>query len=181
MTTETPTQVGNAGSVDALFGSVYDELRRLAHSQRCRTDGSTLNTTALVHELYLHMNRDRLAFGELRQFYAYAARAMRHLLIDRARERTRLKRGGAMQRLELDDEALLDSTQINPEQALELDAALRQLAAEDARAAEIVELHYFAGLSIDAVAELLGRSTRTVFRDWRYARAFLYARLGEDS
>lgn len=167
-------------SFDALFEGVYQELRRLAHHQRTPGDGATLDTTALVHEVYVQMRRSNPEFAQTRQFYAYAARAMRHLLIDRARERARTKHGGDLHRVEW-DEALLGGVHFAPEQALELDAALRQLADEDARAAEVVELHYFAGLSMEDIAGLLGCSARTVFRDWRFARAFLYAQLGGEA
>lgn len=165
-------------ALDRLFSEVYAELRRLARRQRAAGSGDTLQTTALVHELYLQMNgSEHLRFAEPRQFYAYAARAMRHLLIDRARARARSKRGGDQQRLDLTDSAI-DAPRVSPEHALELDAALRRLAEEEPRAAEVVELHYFAGLPVERIAELLGLSTRTVDRDWRYARAFLQAQLG---
>lgn len=163
--------------LDQLFAEVYEELCRLAHHQRRPQDGATLSTTALVHELYLQMRRGSLRFEQSRQFFAYAARAMRHLLVDRARERRRLKHGGDLRRAELDDD-LIDHTQTAAEQAIELDEVLRQLATDDARAAQIVELHYFAGLSMEKIAELLECSPRTVYRDWRYARAYLHQRLG---
>jgi len=162
--------------LDGLFGDVYQQLRRLAHRQRTPGDGATLDTTALVHELYLQMSRNEFNFAQTRQFYAYAARAMRHLLVDRARERARLKHGGDLRRTEYSD-TLVGNVHVDPRQALELDEALRRLAADDARAAEIVELHYFAGLPIKRIAELLSLSERTVHRDWDYARAFLGAQL----
>jgi RNA polymerase sigma factor (TIGR02999 family) len=156
--------------LDGLFGEVYQELRRLAHRQRTPGDGATLDTTALVHELYLQMSRNDLKF-------AYAARAMRHLLVDRARERARMKHGGDLRRTEY-SESLEGGVQVDPQQALELDEALKRLASDDRRAAEIVELHYFAGLPLERIAELYGLSARTVHRDWSYARAFLGAQLG---
>ena len=163
--------------LDRLFGDVYQELRRLADSQRSPNDGATLDTTALVHELYLQMSRKDLKFMQTRQFYAYAAQAMRHLLVDRARERARLKHGGDLRRTEFSDN-IAGHVHVDPSQALELDEALRRLALEDKRAAEIVELHYFAGLPLERIAELCGLSVRTVHRDWSYARAFLGAQLG---
>lgn len=163
--------------LDKLFGEVYQELRRLAHRQRSAGDGATLDTTALVHELYLQMSRNDLKFAQTRQFYAYAARAMRHLLVDRARERARMKHGGDLRRTEF-SENLVGSVRVDPQQALELDEALQRLALDDRRAAEIVELHYFAGLPLERIAELCGLSVRTVHRDWSYARAFLGAQLG---
>jgi RNA polymerase sigma factor (TIGR02999 family) len=166
-----------APPVDRLFSAVYDELRRVARGQRSRSDGDTLDTTALVHELYLQMSRnDNFRFAGTHQFYAYAARAMRHLLVDRARGRARIKHGGELVRVDLDDAA--DAVQVSAEQALELDRALVELAADDPRAAEVVELHYFGGLPVERIAELLGLSTRTVDRDWLYARAFLHSRVG---
>ncbi len=164
-------------ALDRLFDRVYDELRRLAHWQRSPLDGSTLDTTALVHELYLQMSRGDAEFGHTRQFYAYAARAMRHLLVDRARARGREKHGGDLRRTELRD-TLSGHVSIDPDLALELDQAIRRLEADDPRAARVVELHYFAGVSLEGIAELLDISPRTVHRDWQYARAFLGAQLG---
>lgn len=162
-------------ALDALFADLYEQLRRLARGQGGSAH-DTLGATALVHELYLQMNRSdgALQFAEPRKFYAYAARAMRHLVVDRARARARVKRGGDLQRVDLTESAA-DAKHCSPEQALALDAGLRRLAHEDARAAEVLELHYFAGLPIERIAELLGTSTRTIDRDWRFARAFLHA------
>lgn len=165
-------------STDALFVEVYDRLkamasRRLAGHRR----NETLATTELVHELYLRMGeRDGLQFHEPAQFFAYAARAMRHLLINRARDRLRLRAGGQWNRVTLDDRNLqlaIDTA----EQALALDAALDALEATDARAARVVELRYFAGLSLEQVAETLGLARRTIDRDWRFARAFMQAQM----
>lgn len=168
-----------AGSLDARFDEVYSQLRRLARGQRA-SGQDTLNTTALVHELYLQMRNGSAApqFNEPRQFYAYAARAMRHLLVDRARARLRLKRGGDLQRVDLTDSSL-GPGRASPEQAILLDDALRRLSDDDARAAEVMELHYFSGLPIERIAELLGVSSRTVDRHWRYARALLHAQFAE--
>lgn len=175
----TPANSVATPALNALFSEVYGQLRRLARGQRA-AGHDTLNTTALVHELYLQMSsgNESRRFAEPRQFYAYAARAMRHLLVDRARARARIKRGGDLQRVDLTESAP-DVDRVGPEQALALDAALRRLAAEDARAAEVVELHYFAGLPNERIAELLGTSPRTVDRDWRYARAFLHTQFGD--
>ena len=162
--------------LDDMFGEVYQELRRLAHKQRFARDSATLDTTALVHELYLQMSHQQPQFTHTRQFYAYAARAMRHMLVDRARERARIKHGGDLRRTEYRD-TLAGQVTIDPQHALELDQALRRLAQDDARAAEVVELHYFAGLPLERIAELCELSVRTVYRDWQYARAFLGAQL----
>lgn len=162
---------------DAAFARVYERLRRIAQRERGRVEAAaTLNTTALVHETWLDLCADREQALEPRDFFAYAATAMRHLLIDHARRGARPKHGGDMVRADLDEregEVIIDAAQ-----ALELDAALRELAGADARAAQVVELHYFAGLELPRIAELMGVSTRTVNRDWRFARAWLHERLG---
>jgi RNA polymerase sigma factor (TIGR02999 family) len=168
----------SAYSADAMFADVYDQLKAMAARQRAQMPGS-LATTELVHELYLRMGQsnDR-RFGEPAQFYAYAARALRHILIDAARHQMQLKSGGNLLRLSLTD-PVVDGVSIDPLQALQLDAALRALEQDDPRAAKVVELHYFAGLGLERVAEILDVNVRTVDRDWRYARAFLAARAGD--
>ena len=166
------------GNADELVGLFYEELKRIARKQR-RGDPGTTNTTMLVHELYLQIaNRSELKFEQPVQFYAYAAQAMRHLLVDRARTRGRLKAGGGQERVTLDD-SIADQVQLKWMHALELDAALTRLAAVDERSARLVGLHFFAGQSFDRIAELLGTSRRTVFRDWEFARAFLLRELGD--
>ena len=165
-------------ALDLLFDKVYGELRQLAHRQRSPLDGATLDTTALVHELYLQMSRSGAEFEHTRQFYAYAGRAIRHLLVDRARARLRAKHGGELRRTELRDTTPGHVT-VDPQLALDLDQSLRRLEADDPRAARVVELHYFAGMPLEQVATLLELSPRTVHRDWQYARAFLGAQLGE--
>lgn len=162
--------------LNAMFDEVYQELKRLAHRQRLPRDGATLDTTALVHELYLEMSQQQPQFAHVRQFYAYAARAMRHMLVDRARQRARVKHGGDLRRTDLRD-TLAGQITVDPLHALELDQALHRLAQDDARAAEVVELHYFGGLPLERIAELCDLSVRTVYRDWQYARAFLGAQL----
>lgn len=160
-------------SGDVLFVEVYERLKRMAGNQLVNNVDS-INPTGLVHELYMRMiDGKSLSFVEPAQFFDYAAKAMRHLLVDRARARVRAKRGGGLQRVELPTEttSLADFT---AQQALELDDGLRKLEAEAPRAARIVELHYFAGLSLPQVAEQLGVSTRTVNREWRFARALLH-------
>lgn len=165
-------------STDVLFAEVYDRLKAMASRQLGGgRRNATLDTTELVHELYLRIGqRQELHFQESGQFFAYAARAMRHLLMNRARDRLRLRAGGQWQRVTLDDGNLqlaIDTA----EQALALDAALDALAKADARAAKVVELRYFAGLSLEQVAETFGLARRTIDRDWRFARAFIKARM----
>ena len=167
-------------SADAMFGAVYSRLKAMAgtHLARDRRGGATLDTTAVVHELYLRVCAQRdLMFEKPVQFFAYAARAMRHLLADRARDRLRLRAGGAWMRVTLtgtDDRLAIDSA----EQALALDEALKRLEVADERAARVVELRYFAGLSPEQIAEALDVTRRTVDRDWRFALAFLKTEIG---
>lgn len=156
----------------------YRELRALSRSQHRRNGAAdTICTTALVNEAYLRLAEiEGLRFGEPRQFFAYAARAMRHILLDRARSRLRAKRGGDQLRVSLTSPAV-EEVSIDPQLALDLDEALTLLEQEDPRAAQVVELHFFAGLTLERVAELLGVVRRTVDRDWQFARAFLLSNL----
>ena len=163
---------------DVLFGQVYDRLKAIAGRQ-LRAGGHTLDATALVHELYLRIGSDHdLVFAHPNQFFTYAARAMRHLLSDRARDRLRQRAGGDWIRTTLtgsDWRLALDSA----EQALDLDDAMHKLQDVDARAAQVVELLCFAGLEHEQAAQALDIAPRTVARDWRFARAFLKSELGE--
>jgi RNA polymerase sigma factor (TIGR02999 family) len=160
-------------SADALFAGVYARLKAMAHRQRLSAGGATLNTTALVHELYMKLSTSgELVFADPAQFFDYAAQAMRHILIDRARARMRFKRGSDMV-VDGEDAAMQVADQ-TAERLLELDDALRRLERESARAARLVALHYFAGLSFAEIAALVGVTTRTLNYDWRFARAFLY-------
>lgn len=163
-------------STPVSFEQVYSRLREIArHERRKGGAGATLNTTALVHETYIELSTS--GAGELpRDFYAYAARAMRNLIIDEARRRMRIKRGGNLQQVDADTDDLAIPDRDLAE-AVELNDALQHLAKEHSRAAEIVDLHYFAGLDMGKIAELLGVSERTVNRDWRAARAWLKLQL----
>jgi RNA polymerase sigma factor (TIGR02999 family) len=176
---ESPKVPTNDAGADALFAEVYDRLKAMASRQRVRGGApGTLGTTELVHELYLRMGAEEgKRFGDPAQFFAYAAQAMRHLMIDAARSRMRLKAGGDQVRVSMTD-PVVGAVEIDPAQAVGLDDGLRALALEDARAARVVELHFFAGLELEQVADLLGVARRTVARDWRYARAFLEAHAG---
>lgn len=165
-----------ADGIDRQFDAVYQRLRMLARRQRRQIEGGTLDTTALVHEVYLHF-RDRPEALAPRDFFAYATRAMRHLLIDRARRHVRGKHGGDLRRTTLDPERHAEAGLV-AERLLDLDGALAQLRSEQPRAAEVVELHYFAGLGIEEIAGLLGVNRRTIHRDWRFARAWLHQALG---
>lgn len=163
---------------EVSFEDVYERLKGMAHRHLSGGARGTLDTTALVHELYLRMDGGNpLSFKHPSQFFAYAARAMRHLLMNRARDRMRQKAGGEWAQVTLasaDDAALtIDSS----EQALALEEALAQLEASDPRAEHVFELRYFAGLTPEQISEILGQTRRTTDRDWRYARAFLVAAL----
>lgn len=166
-------------SADALFAEVYARLKAMAGRQLAAGPSPvSLNTTALVHELYLRMGKlDELTFAQPEQFFAYAARAMRHLLCDRARDRLRQRAGGDWQRVTLTGGEQQFSIE-SAEEALAFDSALQQLERSDARAARVIELRYFAGLSPDQVAATLNLTRRTIDRDWRFARVFLHDLLG---
>ncbi|HSN00400.1 MAG TPA: ECF-type sigma factor [Rudaea sp.] len=161
----------------ALFERVYQELRRIARGQR-RAAGNpaTLDTTALVHEVYLklHDAPDAQSIGRA-HFLSLAARAMRQILVDHARARGRLKRGGDAIVTGL-DERVAGTTDVVD--LVALDAALAHLTKLDARAGQLVEWRIFGGLEIAEIAQLQGLTERTVFRDWRRARAFLVRELG---
>lgn len=176
-----PTSIEDANaaqSTDALFDAVYARLKAMAGRQLASRERGTLDTTALVHELYLRIGAQReLTFAHPAQFFAYAARAMRHLLSDRARDRLRQRAGGDWMRITLtggDHQFAIESA----EQALALDAALQRLQDTDARAAKVLELHYFAGLTIEQIAATLDVARSTIDRDWRFARAFLKNEIG---
>jgi RNA polymerase sigma factor (TIGR02999 family) len=168
---------GDQAALDRLIPVVYDELRRVA-SARLRSENSahTLQTTALVNEAYLRLvGLDRMALQNRTHFFAMAARLMREILVDHARRRNALKRGGNVTVLRLDEIAAgAENTMID---VLALDEALRDLAAFDERLCRVVELRYFAGLSIGEAAEALDVSSATVERDWTIAKAWLLRRL----
>lgn len=174
---EQSTALQRIDQSEPLFVGLYDRLKVLASRQRSRRGHATMSTTELVHEAYLRMG-DGDRFDGPAQFFAYAARALRHILTDEARRRIQPKRGGDQVKVDLSD-LVVDIGYDDPYLALTLDAALNDLAREDPRAAQVVELHFFAGLEMKQVAEILQIAPRTVDRDWRYARAFLAARANE--
>ena len=174
---------GDPHAANQLLPLVYDELRKLAaarmHQER---PGHTLDSTALVHEAYLRLvgrGPDVPGFANRAHFFAAAAEAMRRILIESARRKRRDKRGGDRRRVDLD--AVAPAADDPADDVLALDEALGQLAAEDARKADLVRLRYFAGLSLEEAAECLGVSRATASREWAYARAWLYDRLGGGS
>jgi RNA polymerase sigma factor (TIGR02999 family) len=166
---------GDPHAAEQLLPLVYDELRRLAAQKLAHeAPGQTLEATALVHEAYLRLvDTDKSQRWDSRgHFFAAAAEAMRRILIDNARRKGRLKHSGQRQRVELDADAI--AVQMPADQLLSLDEALSRLAERDARTAQLVKLHCFAGLSIEQAAEVLAISVRTAYRDWAFAQAWLY-------
>jgi RNA polymerase sigma factor (TIGR02999 family) len=162
---------GDAAAQDEAYAVVYDELKRCARRQSALAHGSSLSATALVNELYLKLRAGRVDhIQNRRHFFALAARAMRQITIDHARHRTRAKRGGGLEHVEVDTSDLGAST---AEQTLELDAALSHLSLRDPDLAQLVEWHFFAGLTFQDIADELGRHERTVRHDWELARAYL--------
>lgn len=172
---------GDRGAIDELFPLVYRELHALAHRQLGhRRPGQTLNSTALVHEAYLKLvGQSEGRWQDRQHFFAVAATAMRHIIVDYARHRRALKRGGNAQPTLLDEERV--AIDDKAEEILALDDALGHLAALDERLARTVELRFFGGLSIEETAEVMDLSARTVKRDWRKARAFLYQMIAEEN
>ena len=165
---------GDRGALDRLFPIVYRELRERAHRQLAgRRSGDTLSTTALVHEAYLKLTGSAHQTYEDRiHFFAVASRAMRQILVDYARRHAAAKRGSGDRPLSLDPEAVPGPGR--SEELLELDEALAKLERLDERLGRVVELRFFGGLSVEEVGDAMGVSPRTVKRDWRKARAFLY-------
>ena len=165
---------GKARAADELLPLVYDELRVLAGRQlAAEPRGQTLQPTALVHEAYLRLVRGEPAAWENRgHFYSAAARAMRRILIERARKRAAARHGGGRRRVTLSEVASEEAT--DPLDLLALDEALSRLERRDPRMSEIVMLRYFAGLGVEDTAAALGVSVRTVKRDWAVARAWLF-------
>lgn len=168
---------GDKQALEALIPLVYDELHRAAHRHMAReAPDNSLQTTALVHELYLRLAGARVIPWQNRgHFFAVCAMVMRRILTDLARSRRRLKRGGAAARVALDDALMISSSP--PADVLDLDEALQRLAAFDERKAHVVELRFFAGLSVDETAEALHVSPVTVLRDWRVAKDWLFCQL----
>ncbi len=165
---------GESGAVTSLFDLLYRELRGLAVSaMRAERGNHTLQPTALVHEAFLRLADDTGSLESRRHFFGVAASAMRRILVEHARARHAAKRGGHAPRVSIDDVAVAAPDTLDPVDLEALDAALSQLAAHDARQARVVELRYFAGLTVEETADVLDASPRTVKRDWQMARAWL--------
>lgn len=170
----TAIEQGDAKAADDLLSLVYEELRRLAAQKLSREKpGQTLQATALIHEAYIRLvGSESQDWKGRTHFFAAAAEAMRRILIENARRKQTLKRGGDRQRIDIDDVEL--AVKESPDDILVLDEALEKLAREDSVVAELVKLRYFAGLTLEQTAEVLGVSARTADRYWAYARAWLY-------
>ena len=171
---------GDPRAAEQLLPLVYDELRKLAARKLAREKpGHTLQATALVHEAYL-----RLVTGEKtqhwdsrRHFFAAAAEAMRRILVENARRKGRHKHGGGLQRVELDPDQLTSDSPA--EELLAIDDALECLARDDAQAAQLIKLRYFAGVSIEEAAEMAGLARSTAYEHWAYARAWLHRHVND--
>jgi RNA polymerase sigma factor (TIGR02999 family) len=172
---------GDRGALDRVLGTLYQELHTLARRQLSGQQNNTLDPTSLVHESYLKLvgASNGARFEDRAHFFAYAASAMRSVVVDYARNRMARKRGGDLKRVaEIPEEA--ESSLRLDENLLALDTALERLVAIDEKLAKVVELRYFAGLSEQEIAELMDRSERSVRRDWQKARLFLLAAMRED-
>jgi len=172
-------QQGDPKATEELLPLVYEELRKLAAARMANEAGvQTLQATALVHEAWLRLVREGDRSWQNRsQFFAAAAEAMRRILVDRARRKHALKRGGRAERLDLDAVDL--ATEADPDTLLRVNDALEKLALEDAPAARLVRLRFFVGLNYVEAAELLGISERSAKRCWSFARAWLYRELSQ--
>jgi RNA polymerase sigma factor (TIGR02999 family) len=172
---------GDPSAAEQLLPLVYDELRKLAAQRMAHEKpGQTLQATALVHEAYLRLVdvEKTQHWHSRRHFFSAAAESMRRILVEKARRKQRLKHGGEMQRAPLDD--LEVEAAISQLDLLALDEALTKLADEAPEQAEVVRLRYFAGLNHEEVAEILGVSTVTVKRHWRYARVWLLRQMEDN-
>src|SRR5262245_16180575 len=164
---------GDHAALEQLVPLVYDELRRLARGyMRREKQGHTLQTSALIHEAYLRLvDQKSVQLQSRAQFFGFAAQLMRRILVDHARSRSRIKRGGGVQMVSLAEQAVVPN---DVEEVIALDDALKNLAEMDARKAQIVEMKFFGGLTNEEVAGVLKVTSRTVEREWRNAKAWLH-------
>ena len=170
---------GDARAGEELLPLVYAELRRLARAKMAREQpGHTLQPTALVHEAWMRLGDQR--FESRAHFFAAAAEAMRRILVESARRKLREKRGSRPEHFDVDEIEIVAPATDNDE-LLAIHEALDRLAAHDARKAELVKLRYFAGLSFEETANILGISVPTAHRDWAYARAWLHEEINRDT
>jgi RNA polymerase sigma factor (TIGR02999 family) len=168
---------GDQGALERLTPHVYRTLRRIAgHYMQNERAGETLQATALVHEAYLELiDVKNVDWQHRAHFFAVSAHIMRHILLERARRRLAVKRGGQLEQLNLDE--LPDVGQVRARELIVLDDALNALADMDPRKARVIELRFFGGLSVEEAAEVLAVSPETVMRDWKFARSWLQAEL----
>ena len=171
---------GDPNAAGELLPLVYQELRKLAaHKMAMQAAGHTLQPTALVHEAWLRLTGDEAAqFAGRSHFFAAAAEAMRHILIDSARRKRAVRHGGNQARLDI--ESLEIAAPADDDELLEIHDVLDKLAAEAPQKAELVKLHYFVGMTFEETAEALGISVATAKRHWAYARAWLYEEIREN-
>ena len=171
---------GDESALDRLTPLVHEELRRLAHHyMSLERPDHTLQTTALVNEAYMRLiEQKRVKLNDRTHFFALAAQLMRHILVDHARSRRYLKRGGGAHKVSLDDAMIVSEER--SEDLIALDEALKALAAMDERKGKVVELRFFGGLSVEETAEALGISEVTVMREWGLAKAWLYRALNDE-
>ena len=169
----TALRTGGGESLDRVIPLVYQQLRGMAHRQlAARGRGGTLQTTALVHEAYLKLvDQSRADWRDRAHFLAVASIAMRHVLVDRAKARLALKRGGALRRITFDEQEIGVDDQ--PDALVQLDEALERLGDVEPRLVRVVECRFFGGLTEEEIAEALGLTVRTVQRDWAKARMML--------
>ncbi len=176
-------RAGDETAKDQLFAVLYQDLHRIAHEQRNKWRGSnTLNTTVLLHELYVKLSRQGAVQAEDKgQFNRFVAKALRRILIDYARAQGRQRRGGDWIKVPLDkiDEREALKTEMSVEELLLIDMALSRLAVLDARLADVVELRFYAELTYEEIAMTLGVTKRTVTRDWAKAKMWLHRMLNE--
>jgi len=164
------------GATEKLLPLIYEELRRLAsHKMSQEHPGQTLQATALVHEAYLRLVEAKdQNWNSSGHFFKAAAEAMRRILVEKARKKQSLKRGGGKRRIELDDARLFTIEEFGVDDLLALDQALNKLLGEDPAVADLVKLHYFAGLTIEEAAVVQGIARRTAVKHLAYARAWLH-------
>jgi RNA polymerase sigma factor (TIGR02999 family) len=169
---------GDRKGVQQLFPLVYEQLRKIAHARMARSPGQTLQTTALVHELYLRLlHQEQPRWENRRHFFSIAAEAMRRILIENARRRASLKRGGNRQQIPFHED--MSAVNSDPDLILSFDQALTRLRIQDPVMEEVVKLRCFAGLTIKETALALGVSTRNVDRQWSAAKAWLYEQVAK--
>ena len=166
---------GDAGATEKLLPLVYEELRLLAAQKMSQEQpGQTLQATALVHEAYIRLvGAEAQNWSGRGHFFAAAAEAMRRILIENARRKQSLKRGGGHQRIDMDEAFPADCSSVSSDDLVALDEALKKFSERDKPKAELVKLRYFAGLTVEQAAEIMGISAATAKRHWAYARAWL--------